>query len=43
MSLTNAPAPDLVPVLAMPFGALLSCAAIGLGIYLAWGRLKHTK
>ena len=43
MVLTNVPAPDLLPVLALPFGALLICCGIGLGIYKVWGRMKQSK
>jgi len=41
-AMPNHEAPNLVAVLLMPFGALLSCMALGLALYVAWGRLKRT-
>ncbi|MFN2568492.1 MAG: hypothetical protein ABR564_02685 [Candidatus Dormibacteria bacterium] len=38
----NHEAPDLVAVLLMPFGALMLCCALGLALYIAWGRRQRT-
>ncbi len=41
--ITDAPAPDLLYVLVLPFSALLLCCSLGLGIYKVWGRMKGTE
>lgn len=42
MTIAETSAPDLVPVLVMPFGTLLACIVLSLAVYIVWGRLKRT-